>query len=354
MTWFHGSNSPIETFSFDYLGKGNDQLGPGVYFTSSQENAKQYGSHVRQVDLHLKRPMMPYVKTPVKLIKAILGGIPPDVWASQDSTDWDEDPKKALLKVATAMQQENCIQAVAGAALFTYYKTHPKALMDAVSKVYDGFIVPAGSTQHKPNKGTDVQWAVVYDLGVINEGITASLRQAIALLEGNFWDQSLEGWPTDQSVYFENARTVSKRAYDLIKEHEGLRLEAYQVPGDKVTIGFGHTKGVKLGNKITKEQAEILLKLDVQHVVDRIRPMIEVPVSQEQFDSLVSLAFNIGTTAFSKSTLLKKLNEGDTPGAYQEFAKWSKAGKERSKGLLKRRGQEADLFMERDPFYDVG
>ncbi|OIV47456.1 lysozyme [Sodalis sp. TME1] len=133
-----------------------------------------------------------------------------------------------------------------------------------------------------------------------------------------------------------------------IKAFEGLRLTAYQCSADRWTIGYGHTSGVKAEDVITLEQAGAFLRDDIDAVVERLNALTTVPVNQNQFDALCSLVFNIGIEAFATSTLLKKLNEGDYPGAAAEFPKWCKitvkGQKVRSLGLIKRRQEEKALF----------
>ncbi|MBT9431058.1 lysozyme [Candidatus Sodalis endolongispinus] len=145
---------------------------------------------------------------------------------------------------------------------------------------------------------------------------------------------------------------ISQNGVARIKAFEGLKLTAYQCSADKWTIGYGHTNGVKAEEVITLEQADAFLRDDIDAVVERLNALITVPVSQNQFDALCSLAFNIGIEAFATSTLLKKLNEGDYPGAAAEFPKWCRAtvkGKKESlSGLIERRQEEKALFESRE------
>ncbi len=133
---------------------------------------------------------------------------------------------------------------------------------------------------------------------------------------------------------------IGKHGLALIKEFEGLRLKAYiPVKGDVPTIGWGHTRGVKMSDKITVKTAEKLLVKDLAPTVARVNRVVKVPLTQNQFDACVSLAFNIGLTAFSKSTLVKKLNE--TP---LQFLRWNKFKKKPLAGLTRRRKAEMKLF----------
>jgi len=101
-----------------------------------------------------------------------------------------------------------------------------------------------------------------------------------------------------------------------------------------------------MGDEITQAQAVELLAADVERHADGVRRLVDVPLTQNQFDSLVSLVFNIGIGAFQRSTLLKKLNDSDYEGAQAEFARWVYAGGRRLKGLERRREAEAKLFGE--------
>ena len=142
---------------------------------------------------------------------------------------------------------------------------------------------------------------------------------------------------------------VSKRGLALIQQFEGLRLEAYLDSVGKPTIGYGSTKGVQMGDEITQAQAVELLAADVERHADGVRRLVDVPLTQNQFDALVSLVFNIGVGAFKGSTLLRKLNAGDYQGAANEFLRWTYAGGEELRGLARRREAERAMFLEPEP-----
>ena len=142
---------------------------------------------------------------------------------------------------------------------------------------------------------------------------------------------------------------VSNKGLELIKEFEGFSSVAYLCSAKKATIGYGNTfwedgTPVKIGDQISKERAETLLK----HVVDNFSVAVEVDikieVSQNQFDALVSLAYNIGLGAFKNSTLLRQLNRGNFVGASQEFLRWDKSNGKPLLGLTRRREREKLLF----------
>jgi len=139
----------------------------------------------------------------------------------------------------------------------------------------------------------------------------------------------------------------SLTCFDLIKRFEGCRLRAYLCAGGVWTIGWGHTKGVKKGDVITQKQADDLLGSEVENFSSLVYPLIKAPVNQNQFDALVSFAYNVGVNALRNSTLLKKLNLKDYAGAAEEFPKWNKAGGKVLNGLISRRAAERNLFLTR-------
>lgn len=131
---------------------------------------------------------------------------------------------------------------------------------------------------------------------------------------------------------------------DIVKEAEGLRLSAYLCPAGIPTIGYGHTKGVKLGDTCTKEQAEKWLENDFFTAKQEVKAVVKVPLRENQLDALASFVFNLGVRKLTQSTLLKKLNAGDYSGAAAEFDKWVFAGNVKLNGLIKRRAKERKLF----------
>lgn len=132
---------------------------------------------------------------------------------------------------------------------------------------------------------------------------------------------------------------------ELIKESEGLRLQAYlPTPNDVWTIGYGHTKTAVKGMKITRAGAEALLLEDLRWVETAIDTYVQVPLNQNQYDALASFIYNVGATAFRKSTLLKLLNASDYTGAADQFPRWNKQKGKVLKGLTTRRYKEKTLF----------
>lgn len=136
---------------------------------------------------------------------------------------------------------------------------------------------------------------------------------------------------------------ISPRGIQLIKDFEGLRLTAYKCPAGVWTIGYGHTGNVKAGDKVTPNGADELLAQDLAMFQRGVNKAVTVPVTQGQYDALVSFAFNLGLGALQGSTLLRKLNAGED--ASGEFIKWVNAGGKRVEGLVRRREAERALFV---------
>ena len=131
----------------------------------------------------------------------------------------------------------------------------------------------------------------------------------------------------------------------LIKKFEGCGLKAYSDCVGVPTIGYGSTgPHVKLGQSITRAQAELLLKLDLLRFEAAIARLVTVPLNQNQTDALISFAFNVGIGALEKSTLLRKLNDGDYNSVPSQLQRWNKAGGKVLPGLVRRRLAEGELF----------
>ena len=139
-----------------------------------------------------------------------------------------------------------------------------------------------------------------------------------------------------------------RKAVEVIKKFEKQELEKYLDPGRVETIGYGHTgEGVEEG-KITPQRAEELLQKDLSQKAEAVSRLVEVPLSQNQFDALVSFTFNVGEGNLANSTLLKKLNAGDYEGAANEMERWvydKEASDKPLRGLVKRRKEEKELFL---------
>ena len=137
----------------------------------------------------------------------------------------------------------------------------------------------------------------------------------------------------------------SELLINKIIEFEGCKLTAYKCPAGVWTIGVGHTKGVKQGQKITEAQAISLLKGDLLPCENYVNNL-GVCKTQGQFDALVDFCFNLGTGALGRSTLLKFIRQGKAEQYIRgEFAKWVKSGGKTLAGLVKRRAWEADRYF---------
>lgn len=157
---------------------------------------------------------------------------------------------------------------------------------------------------------------------------------------------------------------ISKKGLELIKKFEGLHkvkdgvVHPYVCPAGVLTQGYGSTKGVKEGVTWTIDEASDILKKDVNDHAEAVHTYVKVPLTQPQFDALVSFVFNLGAGAFKSSTMLKKLNKGLMDEVPSEFMKWNKArvnGKLTSlKGLTRRRTAEAAMFSEEAPLAGEG
>jgi lysozyme len=146
---------------------------------------------------------------------------------------------------------------------------------------------------------------------------------------------------------------ASQKGIDLIKQFEGLKLKAYKCPAGIPTIGYGNTyypngTKVKLTDApITKEKAEELLKFIVTPYEKAVDTFCRDDINQNQFDALVSLAYNIGVGNLQKSTLIKKVNINPNDSSIKaEFAKWNKAAGKVLLGLTRRREAESNLYFQ--------
>lgn len=139
---------------------------------------------------------------------------------------------------------------------------------------------------------------------------------------------------------------VSENLMTQLMVMEGLSLEAYEDCAGVPTIGYGHTKNVKMGDRISKYWAKELLKDDVREVEQQVQEL-NVAQTQGQFDALVSFTFNLGIGRLKSSTLLKVIREGGSKSAIKkEFKRWVYAGGKKLRGLELRREWEAKRFFE--------
>ncbi|EMN8763528.1 glycoside hydrolase family protein [Serratia marcescens] len=143
---------------------------------------------------------------------------------------------------------------------------------------------------------------------------------------------------------------ISDDGMALIKRFEGLRLQAYQDSVGVWTIGYGWTQPVAgrkigAGMAIDATTAERLLLCGIAQFEQGVERRVTVPITQGQFDALVSFAYNLGLRALENSTLLRRLNAGDRQGAADEFGRWVNAGGVQLDGLVARRAAERALFL---------
>lgn len=138
---------------------------------------------------------------------------------------------------------------------------------------------------------------------------------------------------------------ISQRGIDLLKQLEGCELSTYFCSGGILSVGYGSTGShVKNGMVITEQEAEDLLKKDLERFEEAVNRLVKVKITQGQYDSLVIFSFNIGIGAFANSTLLKLLNRGLHHDAGRELSRWSKVNGLSLAGLRNRRRSELTLY----------
>lgn len=158
---------------------------------------------------------------------------------------------------------------------------------------------------------------------------------------------------------------VSEDGLNLVKKFEGLHkvtqegdVRAYRCPAGKWTVGYGHTRGVKSGMRATVAQCNEMLIADLHEAGNAVRRYVNVPLSQNQYDALVSFVFNLGEGNFKSSTLLKRLNQGRYEEVPAQIMRWNKARVDGAvtelRGLTRRRTAEAALFAMDAPLADDG
>ncbi|MDD3029982.1 MAG: lysozyme [Alphaproteobacteria bacterium] len=140
------------------------------------------------------------------------------------------------------------------------------------------------------------------------------------------------------------ARRTNAAGIKLIKDFEGLHLIPYLCPGKIWTIGYGHTRTIHSGMRITPEQADILLDEDLRGFERAVSSIVNVPLSDNQFSALVCFAFNVGAANLESSTLLKLLNRGWYEQVPAQLMRWNRARGEILGGLSRRRAAEGRLW----------
>jgi|TARA_R100000084_G_C4606900_1_gene126075 lysozyme len=141
---------------------------------------------------------------------------------------------------------------------------------------------------------------------------------------------------------------ISSEGISLIKKFEGCELESYQDAVGVWTIGYGHTKDVKEGMTISKEQADNMLLNELDEYCEHVEKAVKVKLEQCQFDALVSWTYNLGPTNLNNSTMLKVLNKEMYDEVPTQIKRWNKAGGKVLQGLVRRREAEALLFQGKD------
>ena len=141
---------------------------------------------------------------------------------------------------------------------------------------------------------------------------------------------------------------ISQEGLSLIKRFEGCRLKAYHCSANVLTIGYGHTSGVKETDTITQDEADKLLQEDVEQFEKYVDDYVTVKLGQSQFDALDAWTFNLGVGNLRSSTMLKKLNETDYVSIPSEMKRWNKAGGKTLDGLIRRREAESLLFENKE------
>ena len=145
---------------------------------------------------------------------------------------------------------------------------------------------------------------------------------------------------------------TSAEGLSLIKKFEGCELYAYQCSAGVWTIGYGHTKDVEPGMQITKEDAEEMLVEELHEYESYINDFVTAPLSQNQYDALVSWVYNLGPANLKASTMLKVLNAGEYEEVPAQMKRWNKAGGKVLEGLIRRREAESLLFLGKE-WYEV-
>ena len=141
------------------------------------------------------------------------------------------------------------------------------------------------------------------------------------------------------------ALSLSAAALVGIAAHEGYVGHAYQDIVGVWTIGFGTTENVKPGDRIDPVRALKRKMTDVEKFEGALKTCVKVPLHQHEYDAFISLAYNIGSSAFCSSTLVRKLNASDYTGACKEILRWNRAGGQVVQGLVNRRQAEYEKCM---------
>jgi lysozyme len=202
--------------------------------------------------------------------------------------------------------------------------------------IFDAYGAPADSVRTQKGCTEQVQGAIP-EFDLFSE--VGAFRR---------YSQPMIPWREEAPKLSAACMQVSVKGMQLVQFYEGLRLQVYQDHGEQRAIGYGHhvKPGEDFSKGISKAHAEHLLRRDLRSAVYHVTDKVKVPVSQGQYDALVSFVFNVGSRNFERSNLLRRLNNGDYEGAANEFRKWTKAGSPAKTlpGLVARRAAEKGLF----------
>jgi len=141
---------------------------------------------------------------------------------------------------------------------------------------------------------------------------------------------------------------ISQEGLGLIKKFEGCEYNAYKCAAGVLTIGYGHTAGVKEGDLVTQQEADKILEEDMKEYEGYINDYVTVDLDQNQFDSLVSWVFNLGPANLRASTMLKVLNNKEYEEVPNQMKRWNKAAGKVLEGLIRRREAESLLFQDKE------
>lgn len=140
-------------------------------------------------------------------------------------------------------------------------------------------------------------------------------------------------------------RHITTQGLELIKKYEGFKAIPYRCPAGLLTVGYGHLiKANEHFDRLTTSEAELLLKGDVQTAERAVLRLIHTPLSDGQFDALVSFTFNLGAGALQRSTLRRKVNRQEHEEVPKELMRWVWAGGRKLNGLALRRAAEGKLY----------
>ena len=178
----------------------------------------------------------------------------------------------------------------------------------------------------------------------IDYDLDEACRDLLGLPDRPHGSLPYQGWMMGKKDDSSVGMIPSQACYDLIKKWEGFSGKAYKCPGGIWTIGYGHTATCRQGMTITRSEAEELLKRDVSQFAKAVNSLVTIDINQQQFDALVSFAYNVGVNAFGNSTLLRILNSGTKHLAAKQFDRWVYSKQTKLAGLVKRRREEREMF----------